>query len=261
MAKKTPPPAPKKTDPHGALTNRALQGLKTVKDALDAEAREAAEAEKAHKAAATARGELEARKRTATAAESAKPSPRRADAEVWRPDLDKHLYEIAMAGVVPLKDGAPRVSARDPAAPERKRRPPVETALKRAHAEGADAIPVRVEADGRVVAARRGHEFSLEALGRFVLPEETLDLHRLDATEATARVLEFVRTRRQRGLRCVAVVHGRGKRSPDGQSVLADAVVAALKDGVGAADIDAFTTAPDDLGGAGSLLVALRGAR
>jgi DNA-nicking Smr family endonuclease len=75
---------------------------------------------------------------------------------------------------------------------------------------------------------------------------------------AALRVAEFVRSRRARGLRCLCVVTGYGKNSPDGASVLLDAVVNTLRAAPAAGDVDAFASAPEGLGGRGALLISLR---
>lgn len=237
--------------------------LQRVKDDLQAQAdaRAAEEKKKAEARAEHAKwlGLPQEKAKPARAAPVPPKAPvKRTDVDVWRPD-ERHLFASAMVGVTPLTEKAARVSASDPQGEVKSRRVPLETKLKRAAAEGGAGLTVDWRDDGTVVGFRRGHEFALEALGRFALPAETLDLHRLEAVEAGARVQEFVRSRRARGLRCVAVICGRGKNSPGGASVLRDAVVTALAAPPTANEVDAFRTAPDELGGAGALLVSLRG--
>jgi DNA-nicking Smr family endonuclease len=236
--------------------------LQRVKDDLQAEAdaKAAEEKKKAEARAEHARwlGLPQEKAKPAKAAPERAPSAKRGDVDVWRPD-EGQLFASAMMGVKPLTEKAARVSASDPQGEVKPKRVPLETKLKRAAAEGGAGLTVDWREDGTVVGFRRGHEFALEALGRFVLPAETLDLHRLEAVEASARVQEFVRSRRARGLRCVAVICGRGKNSPGGASVLREEVVKALASAPTANEVDAFRTAPDELGGAGALLVSLRG--
>jgi DNA-nicking Smr family endonuclease len=236
--------------------------LQRVKDDLQAEvdAKAAEEKKKAEARAEHARwlGLPQEKVKPAKAAPERAPAAKRGDVDVWRPD-EGQLFASAMMGVKPLTEKAARVSASDPQGEVKPKRVPLETKLKRAAAEGGAGLTVDWREDGTVVGFRRGHEFALEALGRFVLPAETLDLHRLEAVEASARVQEFVRSRRARGLRCVAVICGRGKNSPGGASVLREEVVKALAATPTANEVDAFRTAPDELGGAGALLVSLRG--
>lgn len=243
--------------------NHPFAALQRVKDDLQAavDAKAAEEKKKAEARAEHAKwlGLPQEKPKPAKKTEPAKPtSAKRTDVDVWRPDED-NLFASAMMGVQPLAAKAARVSASDPAGEVKPRKVALETKLKRAAAEGGTGLVVDWREDKTVVGYRRGHEFALEALGRFVLPAETLDLHRLEAVEASARVQEFVRSRRARGLRCVAVICGRGKNSPGGASVLCDAVVKALSEVPTANEVDAFRTAPDDQGGAGALLVSLRG--
>ncbi len=242
--------------------NHPFAALQKVKDGLQAEidAKAAEEKKKAEARAEQARWlglPKEKAKPTKAAPTAPTPTMKRGDVDVWRPD-EGQLFASAMMGVQPLDAKAARVSASDPAGEVKPRKVPLETKLKRAAAEGGAGLAVSWRDDGTVVAFRRGHEFSLEALGRFALPQETCDLHRLESMEAAARVQEFVRSRRARGLRCVAVICGKGKNSPGGVAVLCDAVVKALAAAPTANEIDALRTAPDEHGGVGALLVALR---
>lgn len=240
----------KKPDKHSPFAK-----LQSVKAGMQAEEEARKAEQKAAEARARERGELNPRK----PARAADPTPvaKKSTVDVWRPEnFDQHLFDVAMAGVRPLEGAPKRVTGLDvgPSAPRKKA--PVETKIKQALAVGGPELDVRWHPDGTVSAARRGCEFAVEALARFATPDETLDLHGLDGASAGLRVAEFVRSRRARGLRCVAVVHGRGARSPDGIGVLREAVVDALKVAPAANEIDGFCTAPDSLGGA--LLVALR---
>ncbi len=139
----------------------------------------------------------------------------------------------------------------------RERPLPPEVRERQKRAEGGPEVSA-TWSDGRVRGAHRGREFALEALERFAVPDDTLDLHGLEPVTAKLRVGEFVRTRRARGMRCVSVITGYGKNSPDGASVLLDAVVEALRVSPAASEIDAFASAPDDLGGRGAILISLR---
>ena len=245
------------------LTNSALAtGLKGLKAAMETEqkARDNAEAERRRKA--EARGEHVAplpKKPAATPA----PVKRSSTPEVWRPDLDKDLFNVAMSGVMPLANRGAGERIRTGAAAEvtPKTRAPAPSAsakLRRAQAEGDDGIAVRWAEDGGCEGARRGRTFALEALGRFAVPQDTLDLHGREATEARSVVAEFVRSRRARGLRTVRVIHGVGKHSPEGVSLLREAVVRALAEAPGSREVDAFRTADAENGGAGAIMVALR---
>lgn len=178
------------------------------------------------------------------------PRPDTRNITVWRPDLDKELFRIAMAGVVPL----PPKGRSGHIPPTHHHREDSTQKLRRAHAEGDETITVHWHDDGHCEAARKGRPFALEALARFATPEDTLDLHGLEPVEAHTRVVEFVRTRRAKGYRVVTIIHGTGRHAPDGTSILRDVVVKALSEPPGSREIDAFRSGEKT----GTLLVALR---
>ncbi len=251
----------KKKSPHEPVASNPFQaGLQALKQQLvDDDAQKKADA-KARAEAAKARGELTARKPVSSSSSSSSSSSKRpSPTDVWRPaNFDDHLFSVAMAGVTPMaqKQGG-RVSARVHEA-SRYKQPPHEVRERQRRAEGGPALTAQWSSDGTVRAAWKGREFALEAMGRFSAPEETLDLHGMEPVQARIRVAEFVRTRRARGRRCVCVITGYGKNSPDGASVLLDAVAAALCEAPTAQEIDAFASAPEDLGGRGALLLSLK---
>jgi DNA-nicking Smr family endonuclease len=236
--------AKKPADPHAPLAGNAMKAdLKALKAKLDAE-------EKARAAEAAAKN------KPAPKPAPAPPPKRSSSVEVWRPeDLDQRLFDVAMSGVQRLPAKGPTPTAHTPRAPK------ADPAAKnrQAHAEGGVSITARWSPDGTVTGARRGCEFALEALGRFAAPGDSIDLHGVDPASVPLRVQDFVRTRRARGLRCVKVITGYGKNSPDGASVLLDIAVSALSTPPATGELDAYTSAPAELGGRGAILVALRG--
>jgi DNA-nicking Smr family endonuclease len=113
--------------------------------------------------------------------------------------------------------------------------------------------------DGRVMA--RAPDVSRAILadlhaGR-VPPERELDLHGLDGVAARRALDEALACALDDGLRCLLVIHGRGRRSP-GEPVLQQAVPEWLASSPDASRIQAFASAPRRLGGAGACLVLLR---
>jgi DNA-nicking Smr family endonuclease len=239
--------------------NPFKKNLEALKQKLTDEEQRVAANAKAKQEADKAKGILETPKRSAPQAPPQPARPKGSSVEVWRPaDLDQRLFEVAMSGVAPLNPTqGGRVPARAPdLVPAKRQAPEVRERQKRA--EGGAEINAVWTPDGRVRGAHRGREFALEALERFASPDESLDLHKLDPVTAKLRVAEFVRTRRARGMRCVCVITGYGKNSPDGASVLLDAAVEALRVAPAAGEIDAFASAPDDLGGRGAILISLR---
>lgn len=255
---------------HKALS--ALAKLKAELDAKEQKLREEREAKAKREAEFRAKIGLHPEKRAAHRSSEAasaphrgpmdsktsKPGARKTDSiEVWRPDLDQELFAAAMAGVEPLatRDRPGRAAG----AHEARRPSKLAEKARRASAEGDVGLTVRWREDGTCEASRAGAAFALEALDRLASVQDTVDLHGLDVTEARARVLEFVRSRRARGLRVVEVVHGTGKHAPDGHCVLRDAAAAALSEVPASREVEAFKSREGSgPHGSASILVALR---
>ncbi len=83
-----------------------------------------------------------------------------------------------------------------------------------------------------------------------------LDLHGLRRDEARDALALFLRDSRQRGWRCLRVVHGKGHGSPGRQPVLKAKAQRWLGQ---SAEVLAFTQASAPQGGAGALIVLLKG--
>ena len=79
-----------------------------------------------------------------------------------------------------------------------------------------------------------------------------LDLHGLAPEAAREKLVEFLRTMRARGERCVLVIHGKG------MGVLRGEISAWLSQGKARESVLAFATARGDDGGEGAVYVALR---
>ncbi len=97
-----------------------------------------------------------------------------------------------------------------------------------------------------VTRLRRGH-WSIQG---------ELDLHGLRRDEAREQLAAFMREAARRGWRCLRVVHGKGNGSPGRQPVLKAKVQRWLGQ---SAEVLAFTQASGPMGGAGALIVLLRG--
>jgi DNA-nicking Smr family endonuclease len=82
-----------------------------------------------------------------------------------------------------------------------------------------------------------------------------IDLHGYIATEAHDALADFLLAARQRGLRCVRVIHGKGLTSPNKEPVLKGKVRRWLAHWD---DVLAYCEAPRHAGGGGALLVLLR---
>ena len=83
-----------------------------------------------------------------------------------------------------------------------------------------------------------------------------LDLHGMRRDEARDHLAEFLREAARRGWRCLRVVHGKGHGSPGREPVLKAKVQRWLGQ---KAQVLAFTQASAPMGGAGALIVLLRG--
>ena len=93
---------------------------------------------------------------------------------------------------------------------------------------------------------RRGH-WSVQA---------ELDLHGMNTGEAHDSLADFVNAARDRGLRCVRIIHGKGLTSPNKEPVLKGKVRRWLATWD---DVLAYAEAPQHAGGGGAVLVLLKG--
>ncbi len=85
--------------------------------------------------------------------------------------------------------------------------------------------------------------------------DDELDLHGLSQTAARGRLAEFIADSRNRGGRCVRIIHGKGHRSGARGPVLKTAVNLWLRR---LPDVMAFVSARAMDGGAGAVYVLLR---
>lgn len=85
--------------------------------------------------------------------------------------------------------------------------------------------------------------------------EASLDLHGSNLDDAAERFDRFMHTCIEHGVRCVCIIHGQGFGSKDNKPVLRDAVRSWLRD---LAAVTAYVTAPENIGGAGAMVVLLR---
>ena len=173
--------------------------------------------------------------------------------EEKEPGDDTAAFRAAMRGVRPIK-----VPAAPPGAgAARKRRP---RARKAADATPAPA-PAILESGAHIpehlAFARPGvREGQMRQLRRGLLPiDDELDLHGLTQVRAHHLFSAFLEECRERGMRCVRIIHGRGTRSGERGPVLKAAVDAWLR---GRHEVIAFTSARPRDGGAGAVYVLLR---
>ena len=179
---------------------------------------------------------------------------------------DEELFRDATRGVVPIPP-----HARGLGAPPRPR-PAVIPAIVReeaaALAELADLVAgitefdisdtdehvegMVVGLDPRLLRKLRAGEFPYQA---------HLALHGMTAEEAKAEVRRFIVRAMVAGHRCVLLVHGRGRNSPDQRSVLKERLKGWLTHGELGRRVLAFSTARPYDGGSGATYVLLRRAR
>lgn len=149
-----------------------------------------------------------------------------------------------------------------PPAPEKPRPAPVprmralDEAEALAQSRGAGWFEATIEA-AEALAYRRDEvpEKVLKALkrGQYSVGGE-LDLHQMRAPEAERWLREFLAESRQGGHACVRIIHGKGLRAAAGGSVLKALVDRMLRQ---RADVLAFASAPEAMGGTGAVLVLL----
>jgi DNA-nicking Smr family endonuclease len=117
-------------------------------------------------------------------------------------------------------------------------------------AESEEYIEGRVPGvDRRVLRRLHAGEFTVQA---------DVDLHGRDAQTARRLVAKLVADSHARGLRCVRIVHGRGRGSPNGEPVLKASLPRWLSRGPTRHLVLAWATAPRHDGGAGATYVLLR---
>ena len=149
-------------------------------------------------------------------------SPRPGPADFWHPDLDAlRALESLVSGDAPF-----------------------DIADSDEFVEGAVS-----GLDHQVVRKLRRGEFSVQG---------HLDLHGLSRGEARSAVDAFLKESRQKGKRCVLLVHGRGLHSRDQVPVLKEALKSWLATARFGRHVLAFATARPQDGGAGAVYVLLR---
>ena len=174
-----------------------------------------------------------------------------------KPEVDQH--EDALLFREHVGEARPLRHDRDRAVPVRRaarRVPAAEGGGTRAE-DGPDPGSIEdVERGSRIEFSRPGlQRREMRRLQRGQHPvQDQLDLHGLFASEAERAVLEFIDRSRERGLRCVCIVHGKGRNSPK-RPVLKAVVDRWLRR---CDAVLAFSTAPDSAGGTGAVHVLLR---
>ncbi|MGM0645167.1 MAG: Smr/MutS family protein [Thermodesulfobacteriota bacterium] len=174
---------------------------------------------------------------------------------------ETRLFQQAMQGVKPLKANGREVAVTpDPQTP-----PAPNQSENDAQAYLRDLVHGKVEfelehtaefieghvrgLDQRTVRKLKAGQISYEA---------HLDLHGANADGAKLELLEFCRSQYLLGRRCLLIIPGRGRNSPQGRGVLREEVQAWLTQDPLKRVVLAFTTALPKHGGAGALYLLLR---
>ncbi len=218
----------KGSKPKATLGTTGLAGLATVRDTLRQQQAAAREATARHRAAQAAA------------------------------ERQRQVFAFSVGPVTPLPAHGRNLVLPTPPQPlPLQRQKDEQAALQEAMSDEVDIESLLLTDDGLsfhregvgpdvVLRLRRGH-WSLQG---------ELDLHGMRRDEARDRLAEFLREAARRGWRCLRVVHGKGHGSPGREPVLK----AKVQRWLGQKDqVLAFTQASAPMGGAGALIVLLRG--
>ena len=167
-------------------------------------------------------------------------------------------FRAALAGVEPLAEPRRRLL------PRPRPRPYPQQTLRDELAALAESLSGPVSLDDAIDS---GEELAYlrEGLGRDVLRklrrghwvvQGELDLHGMNRQHALFHTDLFLKESRKRSLRCVRIVHGKGRGSRNREPVLKGLLRKWLQQ---RADVLAFSQAPSPQGGSGAVLVLLKG--
>jgi DNA-nicking Smr family endonuclease len=189
-----------------------------------------------------------------------------ARSEAAPPD-DEELFSSAMSGVKPIGGAAGRIAEAKPAAVSAVKTSDAQRDEEEflAHSQLLDLVSGKIEfslehSDEYIKGCVVGLDpktFSRLKTGWYP-PEAHLDLHGQSAPQAADALLAFMRDSYLNNRRCVLLIPGRGKNSPEGYGVLRERVQAWLTRDPCKRVVLAFCTAQPRHGGAGALYVLLR---
>ena len=166
--------------------------------------------------------------------------------------IDTELFRQALDGVTPLQPSN-RATTVKPPKPSHLTRP--------AHPVPA---PIRDTSSDHGAEDKQLTEFQRPGISRMTLRklrrgqwplQDSLDLHGLHSEAARKLLLEFMREATQHGLRCVCVIHGKGRHTEGGEGILKSRVRHWLTQCV---EVLAFCEAPVQEGGTGAVKVLLK---
>ncbi len=171
------------------------------------------------------------------------------------PEDDINLFRQAVKGARPLKyDGIEPVHPRPKAIPKKR----LEDEQQVLRDMMSDEFPVdEVENGDELLYCRDGiQQQTMRRLRRGQLSiEAELDLHGYKVDEARAALSDFLHRTKQRGLRCVRIIHGKGRGSFQRKPVLKNKVNSWLRQ---RDEVLAFCSARPVDGGTGAVYVLIK---
>lgn len=176
---------------------------------------------------------------------------------------EEDLFQIAMKGVIPLRDKGDRIVR----APVKKEKSADQLPVHSKNIREYLSCLVRESAAWDISFSDEYMEGAVSGVGPKVMKrlkrgefsiQDYVDLHGLTKKEAEAAVNEFIVLSYQKGLRCVLIVHGRGLGSVDHQPAIKKELPVWLRRGVLKKIVLAFVTARPCDGGAGASYVLLK---
>jgi DNA-nicking Smr family endonuclease len=174
------------------------------------------------------------------------------------PDDDAAAFREAMKDVMPLpgSDRVPLPSKAPPPVPLQH----LEDERRALQDSLSDSEPAQFDLDSGEVLNYRRDGVTPQVLrklraGHWAVQDE-IDLHGLRSEQARALLSDFLGAALKRGLRCVRIIHGKGRGSPGGEPVLKRRVAVWLTQ---RGEVMAFCEARPAEGGSGAVVVLLRG--
>ena len=174
-----------------------------------------------------------------------------------KPEQDTDVFRDAVKDVKPLRDPGKVVHPIPRPAPLPLQRLQDDRKVLEDSLSDAAGVEAELESGDVVTFLRDG--MSPQVLRRlragFWSVQQEVDLHGARSEEARALLVDFLDQAQQRGHRCVRVIHGKGRRSPNGEPVLKQRVIGWLAQ---RGDVLAFCEARPEHGGSGAMVVLLK---
>ena len=167
-------------------------------------------------------------------------------------DDDGELFRAAMRDVRPLKDGGRHAPRKAPPSPQPRQREADEAAVLREMMD-VPSMDVGEELSFKAPGVQESVYRRLKR-GTYHMGRE-LDLHGMRADEAKLAVARFLADCKERDIRCVRIIHGKGLRSKGEGPVLKQRLDGWLRR---RSDVLAFCSARREHGGTGAVYVLLR---